>query len=243
MIPEVPQFAAGDVHVWLARTSDIASRTVRMLAGVMAADERERLSRFAAELHRRQYAIGRGLLRMLIGAYLECEPQFVRFAYGPTGKPQLAGQAFERLRFNVAHSGEVVALAFAKSADVGIDVERIVATHDWLDVARHTCTRRELDSVVQLPPAVRQERFFSIWTRREAFVKATGQGISALTRELEIPSTSDGWHVVPVDAGPGYAAAVAVHAPRINVSHFTWTDESDDSGFREYTLSNGADCR
>jgi 4'-phosphopantetheinyl transferase len=149
MVRHIAQCDTGDVHVWLARTTDLTSRTVRMLAGVMAADERERFSRFAAELHRRQYAIGRGLLRTLIGAYLKCEPQLVRFAYGPTGKPQLAGEALDRLRFSVAHSGEVVALAFAESADVGIDVERIVVTHDWLDVARQTCTRRELDDVAQ----------------------------------------------------------------------------------------------
>jgi 4'-phosphopantetheinyl transferase len=240
MARHIPQFDTGDVHVWLARTGDLATRTVRTLAGVMTADERERLSRFAAELHRRQYAIGRGLLRLLIGAYLKCEPQFLRFAYGPTGKPRLAGETPDRLYFNVAHSGEVVALAFAKGADVGIDVERIVVTPDWLDVARQTCTRRELDDVAQQPPATRPQRFFSIWTRREAFVKATGQGISALTRDLEIPSISDGWRVEPVDAGPGYAAAVAVHAPCINMSHFTWTGDSHDAGFREHTLADGA---
>jgi 4'-phosphopantetheinyl transferase len=209
----------------------------------MAADERARLSRFAADLHRRQYAIGRGLLRMLIGAYLRCAPQFICFEYGPQGKPGIAGGAADQLRFNVAHSGEVVALAFARNADVGIDVERIVPTRDWLDVARQTCTRRELDDVSQLAPAGRAQRFFSIWTRREAFVKATGQGVRALTSDLEIPSATDGWIAVPVDAGPGYAAALAVHADRINVSHFTWTEESHDAGVCEYTTSNSADRR
>ena len=239
----VPEFDRGDVHVWLVRTSGLAPLTMRRLGAAMSADERERLSRFAADLHRRQYAVGRGLLRLLIGTYLGCEPQFVRFEYGPAGKPQLAGDAADWLRFSVAHSGEVVALAFAYGADVGIDVERIVVTPDWSDVARHTCTRRELDDLAQLPPGIRPERFFATWTRREAVVKATGQGIRALTRDFEIPAASDGWHIEPIDAGPGYAGALAVHASRINLSHFTWTDETHDTGFREYTLANGADRR
>lgn len=243
MVRQTFELDRGDVHVWLARTSALGQSTVRRFGTAMSSDERERLSRFAADLHRRQYAIGRGLLRMLIGVYIGCEPQFVRFEYGPAGKPHLAGEGSEWLRFSVAHSGEVVALAFANGADVGIDVERIVITHDWFDVARQTCTRLEIDELAQLPPAVRPEQFFSIWTRREAVVKATGQGISALTRDFHTPTSSDGWRIEPIDAGPGYAGALAVHAPHINLSHFTWTDESHDAGFCEYSLANSADSR
>lgn len=209
-----------------------------MLAGLertLAGDERERADRFRFDAHRRAYVVGRGTLRTILARYLGADPARLSLGAGAHGKPFLAGA---RLRFNLSHSGDVALYAVATGVEVGIDVELITSgvNHDAL--AARFFSARERDDLLALPAAARPEAFFACWARKEAVVKAFGNGLSmrlcdfdvSLTtgdtaRLIEVrgrPEEAGRWSLRPLDVGPGYAAALAVEGPLSAVRCWDW---------------------
>ena len=194
-----------------------------MLETVLAADECERARRFRFERDRARYVVGRGLLRVLLGRYLATDPVEIRFAYGPYQKPSLAGTG---PRFNLSHSGSVALLAFSAGGEVGIDVER-----DDADLARERIPERffsaaEVRALRALPRALQPRAFLCCWTRKEAFIKARGDGLSlaldsfdvtlvpgqpaAIVRTAWSEEEPTEWSLVDLsDPQHGYIAAVA----------------------------------
>jgi 4'-phosphopantetheinyl transferase len=163
----------GEVHVWSVDLDGVAEAEV---ASSLSADERERAGRFRFERDRRRFVVARGLLRRLVGRYLDREPASVRFGYGPRGKPSVA--AGDGIRFNLSHSAGLALLAFAWRREVGVDVERLRPVPEAEDIARRYFSPWEESELRRLPGGEREAAFFRCWTRKEAFVKATGDGLS-----------------------------------------------------------------
>ncbi|HMI82303.1 MAG TPA: 4'-phosphopantetheinyl transferase superfamily protein [Solirubrobacterales bacterium] len=157
-----------------------------------------------AELSGREAA--HGALREILGRYLDRPAAEIELETGGRGKPRLPGE--ERLRFNLSHSGEIVAVAVTLDREVGIDVERIDPGRDVLKLAPRALPPEDADAVAASPPEERVALFHRAWARREAAAKCLGVGLAGHAAEL---SARDGkLSVAPLDFGPGYAAALAV---------------------------------
>ncbi len=149
------------------------------MRALLTGDERERAGRFHFQRDSSAFAISRGLLRTLAGRYLDAPPERLRFDYTPYGKPYLAGQfAGSPLRFNLSHAHELVLYAFTSGAEVGVDVEYLRPELAGAEIAERFFSPREVEALLTLPVEGRTEAFFRCWTRKEAFIKAVGQGLS-----------------------------------------------------------------
>lgn len=228
----------GEVHVWRAELG--ASEAV--LAGMRALlsdDERERAGRFHFQRDRSAFAVSRGVLRTLAGLYLDAPPEQLRFDYTPYGKPYLAGQfAGSTLRFNLSHSHEVVLYAFTSGVEVGVDVEYIRPELAGAEIAERFFSPREAGALFALPAAEFTEAFFKCWTRKEAFIKAVGQGLSfpldqfvvslaprdqaALLSVRGDAREAARWSIRDVSPGQGYAAALAYEGEVGQVRCWRW---------------------
>lgn len=194
------------------------------LWGLLSPDEQSRADRFRFSRDRRRYVVARGMLRRRLAAYLGCPADAVSFAYGSFGKPILHDA--ERLSFNLSHSDELAVLAVTDGAPVGVDLERIRPVADGF--AEHAFAPEERAALQALPSHGVEAAVFACWTRREAYVKATGAGLSqppgsfavsvdpsrpALLRLDAEPESLDQWTLVDLAVRPGYAAALAVRRP------------------------------
>ena len=166
--------SAGEVHVWEG-SLDQPPEVVGRLRQLLSEDERARAGRFRFEPHRSRYVAGRGQLRSLLGRYLGTPPRELRFEYGEFEKPALAGSD---VHFNLAHSGEVVLFAITRLGEVGIDVELIDARpRDDERLADRFFSPTEVATLRSLPNTDRSRAFLRCWTRKEAFLKARGDGL------------------------------------------------------------------
>jgi 4'-phosphopantetheinyl transferase len=173
-----PHLKEGDVHVWRLPL-DQPGEHGTYLRSLLSADEEERAQRFRFPRDRERFVVCRGLLRVLLGRYLSCHPGRLRFAYGAHGKPALAGGAAAgRLCFNVAHSEGLALIAVARGREVGVDLECLRPETATEQLATSCFSARELEALRALPQQVRTEAFFRCWTRKEAYLKATGTGLS-----------------------------------------------------------------
>lgn len=170
------QLNGGGLHLWIVRLEASEENFARALAA-LAADEISRAERFRFERHRRVYVLGRAALRMLLGGYLGLEPAAITFTYGPQGKPALADAACS-VRFNASNSGQLAAFGFTEACEIGVDVEQHRALHDLEAIARRFFSPDEAAELLALPVADRDAGFFNCWTRKEAYIKAMGGGLS-----------------------------------------------------------------
>ena len=179
----------------------------------------------------RRFVAARALVRRLVGAYIPCSPDRVEIEHGPHGKPSLArSHSKVNIQFNLAHSTDFAAVAISRSP-VGVDIEGLRALSDLYAVATRFFAPSELDALKRSPAQHQKRTFFSLWTCKEAYVKALGGGIShGLTSfEVEITTRSDAvlihsdgvhdpsWTVKQLDLGSNLAGAVAIQAPNCSV--------------------------
>lgn len=156
---------------------DVSQARHRRLRESLSGDERARAERFVFEVHRRRFAAARGLLREVLGRELRIEPAAVRFDYGPRGKPALARDLEAGLRFNVSHAQQRALVAVARGLEVGVDIEAVREGIDHTAIAKRFFSRAECDALLALPEPARADAFFTIWTRKEAYVKLLGGGL------------------------------------------------------------------
>jgi 4'-phosphopantetheinyl transferase len=229
--PLSPSLETGAVHVWrvaLDQPDDKLDRFRRTLEP----DELDRASRFHFEEHRRHFIVARGFLRSVVARYLKTQPESLRFSYGAYGKPGLASEHV--LRFNLSHSHEVALLAVGLKAELGVDVEHIRADFASEEIARRFFSRAEVDVFNALPKEEQVAAFFRCWTRKEAYIKAIGKGLSQALDAFDVTLAPDvqpallrvegddasRWLLRNVDVGEGYAGALAVERPVAEVRFF-----------------------
>src|SRR6266852_636069 len=219
-------FADGAIDVVVTRL-DLRPAAVRALAVRLSDAERQRASRFAFDRDRRRFVVTRARLRQLLGLRLDVRPESVELVYGERGKPALArGHAGSDLRFNVSHSDDVAVYAFSPGREIGIDVEAVRVILDADDIAARFFSRCENEAYLTLDPRDKPLGFFNCWTRKEAFIKALGDGLhhpldrfdvslapGDPPRILRVASTTGdacGWTLHGFPPGPGLIGAVVV---------------------------------
>jgi len=228
--PAVPRRrwpAPDDVHVWLVPLR-CAAGVVERCDGLLSADERERAERFYFERDRRRYVRARAALRAVLGGYLDSDPRDLAFSYGGHGKPALAGRFAGTLTFNVSHSEETALVAVGARGEIGVDIEAVRRLDDRDDLASRMFSAEESSTLRALHEEQRDLAFFTCWTRKEAYVKAVGDGLALpldgftvtfLHGQLPRLTVHDAdgpskWVVHSLPAVDGYAAALVTDGPR-----------------------------
>jgi 4'-phosphopantetheinyl transferase len=195
------------------------------LAGLLSTAERQRASRFVFDRDRQRFIVSRARLRQLLAARLGVPPESVEFTYGAHGKPAIAlGPADPDLRFNVSHCHDLAVYAFSYGLDVGVDVEAVRALPDADRIAARFFSPREKDAYRALDSRDTPLGFFNCWTRKEAFIKALGDGLrhpldsfdvslapdepAAILRVGVTPGDECGWRMESFAPAPGFVAAV-----------------------------------
>jgi 4'-phosphopantetheinyl transferase len=231
-----------EVHVWQARLDRTAAE-LRVLSETLTPNEIVRAERFRFPRDRERFIAARGLLRALLAGYTGQPPDELRFTASEHGKPQLAAppEAPHTLRFNVTHSGHFALYAVARGREVGVDLEWMHKDLDFAGVADRFFSPREASALRTLPREARREAFFAFWTRKEAYVKARGRGLSlgldtfdvslgpggppALVRQTGEPASSGCWSVYGFTPAAGYVAALAVEGSAWRMVLRRWPDD------------------
>lgn len=172
-----PILPANVVHVWRF-SLDIDRETHAKCAELLSERERERAARFVLERDRISFIAAHGILRGLLARYLECAPEIIQFVYGPYGKPAVSHPLLPHpLSFNLSHSHGLGAVAIVRDREIGVDVEKIRPQFAGEEIAKRYFSVKEVDELRRLPAQYRTEGFFLCWTRKEAYVKALGEGL------------------------------------------------------------------
>ncbi|HEV8712493.1 MAG TPA: 4'-phosphopantetheinyl transferase superfamily protein [Candidatus Binatia bacterium] len=236
--PETLALEPDEVHVWRAALDQPLSRVENLLL-TLAADERIRAERFYFRRDREHFIVARGVLRAILGRYLNSAPGQLSFCYSPFGKPALAedvGGAM--LHFNVSHSHGLALYAVTRGKEVGIDLERIRPDLAIEQIAERFFSGREVATLRALPKNTRTVAFFLCWTRKEAYIKARGEGLSlpldqfdvslipgkpaTLLRAEGAPHEASRWSLHDVAPIPSYTAALAVEGRAWRLACWQW---------------------
>lgn len=237
--PRFPtKLSDNDVHVWWLKLEQADLCAVRF-ASILTEKERTRAASLFFERDRNRFILCRGVLRTVLGSYLNTEPDRLEFSYGSYGKPYLAG-AFseESVQFSLAHSHELALYVFTRGRKVGIDLERIRNIPDVDQVAARFLSRRENAMFRTLPRGQRLKAFFGFWTRKEAYGKAIGIGLAqpldgfSMSMMPEEPDRSFNmeenareaccWSIMSFTPAPEYTAALAAEGHSLNLNYYQY---------------------
>ena len=235
------ELSNGDVHIWHASLDSSAS-CVQKLEQTLSQSEHKRAVRFHFQRDKRRFVVGRGILRSLLGGYLNVRPDQVEFHYGVHGKPYISEKLDDgALCFNLAHSHELVVYAFACGRDIGVDLEYIRPIPDFERISANFFSERENIALNSLPVEQRQEGFFNCWTRKEAYIKALGDGLTHPLDQFHVslipgeparllgveqaPEEVSRWRLQDFTPTPGYTAAIAVEGHDWQPQFWQWPDE------------------
>jgi 4'-phosphopantetheinyl transferase len=216
----------------------VTESSLAAVVALLGDGEKERLACLRLDRVRREFLVARGLARRLLSRFVAIPPEALAFALGPNGKPELANAGPSRLRFNLSHTEGLVIVAVAEGVDIGIDVEWPRRRARMLDIAERYFHPVEVAALCALPPSRRRERFFALWTLKEAYIKARGLGVPAPLRQFWLDWQGRGvrvrfdptlgedpahWQLVRRRLPSGHVVAVAVArggAPDLRVRWF-----------------------
>ncbi len=231
---------SSEVHVWRA-SLDRAAPVVQGLLKTLAPDERKRAERFYFQADRDHFIVARGTLRAILSRYLATVPDQVCFSYSRHGKPELAKE-FDRswLRFNVSHSHGLALFAISRNREIGVDLEAIRPDVAGEKIAERFFSPQEVCVLRALPRDLQDEAFFNCWTRKEAYIKAKGEGLSMPLDTFDVslvpgesasllstkaePEEASRWSLRELFPAPGFAAAVAVEGKDWQLKCWEWTE-------------------
>ena len=213
-------------------TADVSSR-------VLSPDEIERARRYQFDRDRRRFTLARASLRLLLSKYLRTKPEQIVFNYGKHGKPFLVDPS-SAIQFNVSHSEEMALIAVAHGREVGVDIEFLRSLTDQEQLLTTNFSSREVAAFRSLPSRQQQAAFFAGWTRKEAYLKARGDGLSipldsftvslgpdepaALLEVQTDPQETARWSMKNLSVAAGYAAALVVEGEGWHVDYVDWTE-------------------
>ena len=208
-----PDISTQTVHVWRAVIDRLAG--AERLRGLLTVEELDRAAAYHFTRDREHFIASRGLLRLLLGRYLHLDPAQLSLLHAPGRKPELAAEmlAAPILRFNVARSDGVALLAFALDRHVGVDVERVRPDVDADSVAETFFAPVEVAALRALPASLQPAAFFEAWTHKEAYVKATGEGLAHSLAGVRADGSHDHlgrWSIRTLHPAEGYTAALVV---------------------------------
>jgi 4'-phosphopantetheinyl transferase len=232
-----PGFHAGEIHIWTMPTW-AAESLVAQLERVLSRDELERASRFRFPHLTSAYVITHGVLRLVLAPYLDQDPAGISFDYGVRGKPAVSKNP--QLEFNLTHSDGMAAVAVTTGCPLGIDLEHLRPILDIEEIASRYFCPEEAAEILPLPPRERESAFFRCWTRKEAYIKAIGDGLSCPLDSFQVTVQADtpaglvhiahdrgaaaGWTLHDLPLAPDSIAALAYPGRRRAISVFPITD-------------------
>jgi 4'-phosphopantetheinyl transferase len=232
--------SADTIHVWYA-SLDRPAAQVKRLRQMLSADEQARADRFRFTCDRSRWIVARGLLRTILARYLNVHPCEIRFAYGARGKPALAAEHVdETLTFNLSHTDDLAAYAIGRTTEIGIDIERIRSVPELEGIAEAFFSLAERSALMSLPESERRIGFFNCWTRKEAYIKATGDGLAHPLDRFDVslmpdepatllhvdgsPWQASEWSLLALAPAPDVSGALAVRGTTQTVTCQWWLE-------------------
>jgi 4'-phosphopantetheinyl transferase len=229
--------SADMIHVWrILLAAD--ERPSASFLQILSPEEKQRATGFKFEADRRHFVVAHGVLRLLLSAYLRVSPELLGLHPDTHGKPRLADQTGNSIRFNLSRSGELALCAFAQGREVGVDVEKVSHDVDELAIAKRMFAQSEVNQLEALQGDERTAAFFTAWTRLEALAKASGRGLASISQgEVSLPSEEDGsspvvakggpghdatWRVISLQPALGYAGAIAAEGAGWKIQCLEW---------------------
>jgi 4'-phosphopantetheinyl transferase len=226
----------GEVVIWYA-SLDQPAAVLGELATVLSEEELTRAGRFHFKKHQDAFIAARGMLRFLLSWHTGIHPRDLQFHYTEYGKPTLAGLDFH---FNLSHSGSIVLYALSPDRRVGIDIEQTRPLQDLDQIAKNYFSPQEYRQFCSLREDEKLTAFFRCWTRKEAFIKAIGEGISFPLQEFDVSlkpgypakllhvrgsaQDAEGWSLHHLEILDGYAAAIVVEGSKHTLLQQGWID-------------------
>jgi 4'-phosphopantetheinyl transferase len=235
---QIPSLAKDQVHVWRVPLSQNPARICE-LRKVLSPDEQARANRFHFEKDQIQFIEARAPLRLLLSQYLNANPAELTFSFGEQGKPALAnGHTNNELRFNLSRRDGLALIAITCGREIGVDVELVRIDLPLFEMAEVSFSERELTTLRSLPHNLQTEGFYNCWTRKEAYIKARGEGFSFPLKQFDVSlapgeraklievrgdsSEVNRWVLHDLTVRPGYVAALALEGPEANITCHDW---------------------
>lgn len=228
--------AENEAHIWRIALFQ-KDKVLEFSADLLDENEKSKAAKFRFERDRRNYIAAHGAMREILGFYLECCPKKIEFTTNYYGKPFLRRNQTD-INFNMSHSHEWALLALTKGKKIGVDIELIRAEIAEQNLAEQIFSPLENETLRNLPEKLRLKAFFDCWTRKEAFIKAVGKGLSYPLEEfavscaphqsamlLSINNSSDeveNWHIKELNVGENYAAAAAIESKQLKLKFYHW---------------------
>lgn len=231
----------GEIHVWRV-SLDQTESCLQTLQQTLSTDERTKADRFRFPKDRSQFIVSRGALRAILSRYLNISSHILRFDYNPYGKPSLiVAQGGNTLCFNLSHSRGIALIAITKNRDIGVDIEGINAKFSCLEIAEKFFSPLESSVLRSLPEHLQATAFFTCWTRKEAYIKAVGKGLSIPLNQFDVslapgepaallnvegnPEEASKWSLIELFPCSDMVAAVAVAGDCWKLHCWEWTGE------------------
>ena len=236
LIPDIhPILETQHVHVWKIDLQATPAQLERLL-GLLDDTEVRRAQRFSFDRHRRRFITGRAVMRILLGRYTNRPPEALEFSYNPQGKPALKDA--DSLEFNFTNSRDLALLCVARQAQLGIDLEHLGRYTDYAGIVNRFFAEREVEELFSLPECRRHAAFITGWTRKEAYIKALGTGLSLpldkfvvtidpeATPQLlsadDMPDEPGRWVFRHLDPEAGYVASLVVEGGGWEIRNYCW---------------------
>ncbi|HEX3470576.1 MAG TPA: 4'-phosphopantetheinyl transferase superfamily protein [Silvibacterium sp.] len=232
----VPRLEKGEVHIW--RLEPEPAVELSHYFHLLDRGEQDRAGRFRFQHLTRSFIVDHGRLRLILGAYTRSNPEDLVFSLNKFGKPRLE-DLDSGLRFNLSHTEGLTLLALCLDAEIGIDVEAVRPMEDWQEVARSHFSIRENDALKSTIRSDRQNAFFRCWTRKEAFLKANGHGLSMPLDSFAVslapeefpalldcawdPHETSRWLLFSLELGQKFIGALAIENHEWKIRSFDWT--------------------
>jgi 4'-phosphopantetheinyl transferase len=236
--PAVLEIEPHQVDIWRIQLN-VPTHLLRVLERILSTDESERAARFHFPIHRDRFIAAHGCLRDILTRYLPLDPRSLSFFINDYGKPSLSETFSERgLEFNLSHSGDLALVAVTLNRQVGVDVEYMREEVSREKIAPRYFSEREVSDFLSVPPERRNVAFFNCWTRKEAYIKAHGLGLSLPLDSFDVsliasepavlratrpnPQEAVRWTLKHLEVHPNYAAAVAVEGNELEFRLWDW---------------------
>lgn len=238
---------------------DLPCEKIQALGGILSQEESARAARFHFDKHRKRYIVSHGYLRRILSFYTGRGEKELRFSRGPYGKPSLAPEpGNESIRFNFGSSYDLALYAVALDREVGVDVERLDRALAYESISKHFFSTEENAAITGLPEDIRRRAFFNCWTRKEAFLKATGQGLSFPLNRFVVsvtpgrpaviqavsgdPQAASRWTLHEISPAEGYVGSLAVEGRGWRLERFEASERGIDHRHRDAAKRDERRC-
>lgn len=237
-LSQIPVLESGEIHVWRISLAGQSGEEI-LLKDLLSSPEHEQAARFHFAHDQRRFIIRRAVLRQLLAACMGTIPLNVRFELGSRGKPVVAGESgVGGLRFNCSHSADWALIALARGIELGVDLEQHRPLTEAEDIAKNYFSAVEISELAGLPPALKTAGFYNGWSRKEAFIKAVGRGLSYPLNRFTVSLSPDKpaallavaddhaalkkWSMVSLEVIPDFSAALVFEGKASALKFFTW---------------------